>query len=164
MRSPIRSSFSGLPTDCSRWWVAFRGDTEEVRPRIIGRRCFDRDGAARVSSPAFHRVRSSLIRAAFRRSSVVERAAVNRLVVGSNPTAGATRSLIPTYQDRAQEGVELTRRPRLPDVPRLLRPCFVRRRPAAGHPESEQKAQASWHRQARGTATRPAAISATYAA
>jgi len=35
-------------------------------------------------------------------------------------------------------------------VPRLLRPCFVRRRPAAGHPESEQKAQASWHRQARG--------------
>ena len=28
---------------------------------------------------------------AFRRSSVVERAAVNRLVVGSNPTAGATQ-------------------------------------------------------------------------
>ena len=27
---------------------------------------------------------------AFRRSSVVERAAVNRLVVGSSPTAGAT--------------------------------------------------------------------------
>jgi len=31
--------------------------------------------------------------AAFRRSSVVERAAVNRLVVGSNPTAGATCTL-----------------------------------------------------------------------
>ena len=30
---------------------------------------------------------------AFRRSSVVERAAVNRLVVGSNPTAGATLTL-----------------------------------------------------------------------
>lgn len=27
----------------------------------------------------------------FRRSSVVERATVNRLVVGSNPTAGATK-------------------------------------------------------------------------
>ena len=32
-------------------------------------------------------------RHAFRRSSVVERAAVNRLVVGSNPTAGATLTL-----------------------------------------------------------------------
>ena len=34
-------------------------------------------------------------RPSLRRSSVVERAAVNRLVVGSSPTAGATRSRVP---------------------------------------------------------------------
>ncbi len=45
------------------------------------------DGQARFSGP---RCPSAYNPPAFRRSSVVERAAVNRLVVGSNPTAGAT--------------------------------------------------------------------------
>src|SRR5438094_555989 len=37
----------------------------------------------------FFRVVSCLFQRLFQRSSVVERSAVNRLVVGSNPTAGA---------------------------------------------------------------------------
>ena len=51
---------------------------------------------------------------AFRRSSVVERAAVNRLVVGSSPTAGATFTLSSATRGRfrplwpAQIGARVT--------------------------------------------------------
>src|SRR6185436_15362213 len=51
---------------------------------------------SRGVAPLGRRRDGALRRPSLRRSSVVERAAVNRLVVSSNLTAGATRFLIPT--------------------------------------------------------------------
>src|SRR5690606_25825135 len=75
----------------------------------------------------------------FRGSSVVEQPTVNRLVVGSNPTRGATRGIdIPIQSDDETAALERRRRPspwiRLPPHPatpvavtnRCWRPCYRR--------------------------------------
>ena len=72
------------------------------RPRIDPALAVSRVGEAGVSyRPVARRAaRRARCPASFRRSSVVERAAVNRLVVSSNLTAGATSPRPSTYDDR----------------------------------------------------------------
>src|SRR4051812_10528930 len=64
------------------------GPRHDGTPRTLWYRVA-RLGAVTAQARSLHRDPS------LRRSSVVERAAVNRLVVGSNPTAGATSSTVP---------------------------------------------------------------------
>ena len=97
-------------------------------------RCYPSAGAAHSGDPFGRCVWAPPTRAVdtFRRSSVVERAAVNRLVVGSNPTAGANfPSWILSMETRGLCGVPWSLRPVTRPVTRPERAHGGRRVPPA---------------------------------